>query len=252
MNTAVAAVILAAGKGSRMGSPRHKVLHELQGRPMLDHLLSSLSEIGAERTVLVVGAAREQIETAYPGIPMAIQHEQLGTGHAVRAAEPLLRGFSGTVLVLYGDVPLVSASTMRALCVALSDGTGLAVLGFRPADRRAYGRLVTDDKGELLRIMEHSDTNEAERAIGFCNSGIMAAGADLLFRMLPRIGCDNAKGEYYLTDIVALARGEGHHMATVEAPELEVAGVNSREELAALEAELAEAPARGPLWQRQS
>lgn len=245
MNTAVAAVVLAAGKGSRMGSPLHKVLHELQGRPMLDHLLSSLAEIGAQRTVLVVGAAREQIEAAYPDIPKAIQHEQLGTGHAVRSAEPQLRDFDGTVLVLYGDVPLISAHTMRALCAALTDGTALAVLGFHPADTRAYGRLVTGADGALLRIVEHSDASKAERAIGFCNSGVMAVRASLLFRLLARIGCDNAKGEYYLTDIVALARDEGHRVATVDAPELEVTGVNSHEELAALEAALAQGAADG-------
>lgn len=239
----IAAVVLAAGKGSRMGSPLHKVLHPLKGRPMLAHLLDSLARIEAEKVVLVVGAGREQIEEAFPALPKAIQHEQLGTAHAVRAAEGELAGFDGTVLILYGDVPLITPATMRALCAAVSGDVALAVLGFRPADTRAYGRLVTADDGRLLRIVEHSDASAAERAIGFCNSGVMAVRGDHLFRWLARVGCANAKGEYYLTDIVALARADGFRVATVEAGELEVTGVNSREELAALEAKLAEAVA---------
>lgn len=238
----IAAIVLAAGKGSRMGSPLHKVLHPLKGRPMLAHLLDSLARVEAEKVVLVIGAGREQIEEAFPALPKAIQHEQLGTAHAVRAAESELAGF-GTVLILYGDVPLISPATMRALCAAVSGEVALAVLGFRPADTRAYGRLVTAEDGSLLRIVEHSDASEAERAIGFCNSGVMAVRGDLLFPWLARVGCANAKGEYYLTDIVALARADGYRAATVEAGELEVTGVNSREELAALEEKLAEAVA---------
>lgn len=237
--SAVAAIVLAAGKGSRMGSPLHKVLHELRGRPMLAHLLDSLGAMGALRTVLVVGAGREQIEAAFPDLPRAVQHEQLGTAHAVRAAQEALGRFDGTVLILYGDVPLISPATMTALCAAVTGETAIAVLGFWPEDTRAYGRLVTDDEGGLLRIVEHADASDEERRIGFCNSGVMAVRGDLLFALLARVGCANAKGEYYLTDIVALARGDGHRVATVEAPELEVTGVNSREELAALEARLA-------------
>lgn len=238
--SAVAAVVLAAGKGSRMGSELHKVLHPLRGRPMLGHLLDSLSRIEAERVVLVVGAGREQVERAYPELPKAVQHEQLGTAHAVRAAEAELADFAGTVLILYGDVPLISPSTMRALCAAVAGETAIAVLGFRPPDTRAYGRLVTAPDGALLRIVEHADASEEERGIGFCNSGVMAVRGERLFPLLARVGCANAKGEYYLTDIVALARADGDTIATVEAPELEVTGVNSREELAALEARLDE------------
>lgn len=238
--SAIAAVVLAAGKGSRMGSDLHKVLHPLKGRPMLGHLLDSLARIEAARVVLVVGAGREQVERAYPELPKAVQHEQLGTAHAVRAAEAELHGFRGTVLILYGDVPLISPTTMRALCAAVTSETAIAVLGFRPRETRAYGRLVTAPDGSVLRIVEHADADADERRIGFCNSGVMAVRGTLLFPLLARIGCGNAKGEYYLTDIVALARADGHRVATVEAGELEVTGVNSRDELAALEARLNE------------
>lgn len=239
--TAIAAVVLAAGKGSRMGSDLHKVLHPLRGKPMLGHLLDSLAGIDAQQVVLVVGAGREQIEQAYPALPRAVQHEQLGTADAVRAAEPQLSGFAGTVLVLYGDVPLISPHTMRALCAAVARDTALAVLGFHPVDTRAYGRLVTGADGSLQRVVEHADATEEERRIGFCNSGVMAVRGDVLFPLLARVGCDNAKGEYYLTDIVTLARADGHRIVAIEAPELEVTGVNSREELAALEVRLANA-----------
>lgn len=238
--TPIAAIVLAAGKGTRMGSALHKVLHPLQGRPMLAHLLDSLAALDTARIVLVVGAAREQVEAAFPHLPTAVQHEQRGTAHAVRAAEAQLGEFTGTVLILYGDVPLITPATLRRLCAALDGESVLAVLGFRPQDTRAYGRLVTAPDGALLRIVEHADADAAERAIGLCNSGVMAVRGPLLFPLLARIGCANAKGEYYLTDLVALARSDGHRIPIVEAPELEVTGVNSREELAALEARLAE------------
>lgn len=236
----IAAVILAAGKGSRMGSNRHKVLHELAGKPLLAHVLDNLSDLNAAHRIVVVGAGREQVTAAFPEQEFAVQEEQRGTGHAVRMAAPALTGFGGVVLVLYGDVPLVSARTMEQLCAAVDCETGIAVLGFRPADTRAYGRLVTDREGRLERIVEHSDATPAERKIGYCNSGILAARAPLLFDLLEKVGNDNAKGEYYLTDIVGLARQAGERVATVEATPLEVAGVNSQAELAELERQLSE------------
>ncbi|MDQ0509167.1 NTP transferase domain-containing protein [Ancylobacter amanitiformis] len=238
---AIAAIVLAAGKGSRMGSELHKVLHPLRGKPMLGHLLDSLAHIDAARIVLVVGAGREQIERAYPDTPKVVQREQRGTADAVRTAEAELGDFPGTVLILYGDVPLIAPATMRTLCAAVAGDAVLAVLGFRPGDTRAYGRLVTAPDGGLARIVEHADASEEERRIDLCNSGVMAVRGEVLFPLLARVGCANAKGEYYLTDIVALARGDGHRVAIVEAAELEVSGVNSREELAALEARLADA-----------
>ncbi|MBD3894558.1 NTP transferase domain-containing protein [Halomonas sp. ML-15] len=231
----VAAVILAAGKGSRMESDVHKVLHPLAGKALLAHVLDNLKALGAEREVVVLGAGREQITSAFPRLTTAVQEEQLGTAHAVQVAAPALEDFDGIVLVLYGDVPLVSAETMARLCMAVDDVTPLAVLGFRPEDTRSYGRLVTDTSGGLERIVEHADATPAERAIGLCNSGIVAARAERLFSLLSRVGCDNAKGEYYLTDIVGLARQEGYRVATVETDSQEVTGVNSKQELAELE-----------------
>ncbi|WP_088632026.1 NTP transferase domain-containing protein [Phaeobacter sp. 22II1-1F12B] len=231
----IAAVVLAAGKGTRMKSDLHKVLHPLAGRPMLAHLLESLEALGATRSVLVVGSGREQIHAAFPGLQTVVQEPQLGTGHAVRMAEPALSGFAGVVLVLYGDVPLVTATTMRRLAEAVQGGDALAVLGFRPEDTRSYGRLLTDAEGRLERIVEHADASPEELEIDLCNSGIMAARSEFLFPLLAQLGNDNAKGEYYLTDIVALARAASHGIAVVETQPDEVAGVNSPEELAELE-----------------
>lgn len=244
IDTPISAVVLAAGKGSRMGSDLHKVLHEVAGKPMLGHVLDNLQRLDVARTVVVVGAAREQIHAAYPHLETAVQHEQLGTAHAVKMARDALVGFDGHVLILYGDVPLVRAATMRALCDALRGDAALAVLGFRPDDTRSYGRLVTDADGRLLRIVEHADADAETRALGFCNSGIMAARSDVLFDLLDLVGNDNAKGEYYLTDIVAHARQAGWSVATAEADPAEVTGVNSQAELADLNARLAETGAR--------
>ncbi|NIZ11912.1 NTP transferase domain-containing protein [Phaeobacter sp. HF9A] len=235
MPTEIAAIVLAAGKGTRMGSDLHKVLHSLNGKPLLGHVLDTLEGIEAARRLVVVGAGREQITAAYPALDTVVQEEQLGTGHAVRIAAKALEGFQGTVLVLYGDVPLVSARTMAALCDTIDAQTAVAVLGFHPQDAGAYGRLVTGPDGTLERIVEFSDASDAERAITFCNSGILAVRADALFQLLPRIRNDNAKGEYYLTDLVGLARQAGHRVATAEADPFEVTGVNSQAELAALE-----------------
>jgi bifunctional UDP-N-acetylglucosamine pyrophosphorylase/glucosamine-1-phosphate N-acetyltransferase len=238
-DTSIAAVVLAAGKGTRMGSDLHKVLHPLAGRPMLEHLLDSLDTLGAERRVVVVGAGRDQIAQAFPGLITAVQEPQLGTAHAVRMAQAALVDFTGIVLVNYGDVPLIQAATMQRLCAAVDADHGLAVLGFRPDDTRSYGRLVTDTRGRLEGIVEHADATPEQRAIEFCNSGIMAVRSELLWPLLAQVRNDNSKGEYYLTDIVALARANGQHVATAEAPADEVAGVNSQEELAALEQQIA-------------
>ena len=232
--TPIAAVILAAGKGARMGSDLHKVLHEVDGKPMLGRVLDNLDTLQIDQTVVVVGAGRAQIHAAFPDIATAVQEEQLGTGHAVRMAEAALQGFEGIVLVLYGDVPMVRAGTMKALCEKIDDDTALAVLGFRPEDTLRYGRRVTDAQGQLVRIVEHEDANAEEREINFCNSGILAGRAGVLFALLAQIGNDNAKGEYYLTDVVGLARATGHRIATAEADPLEVTGVNSQQELADL------------------
>ncbi|KPP91507.1 bifunctional UDP-N-acetylglucosamine diphosphorylase/glucosamine-1-phosphate N-acetyltransferase GlmU [Erythrobacter sp. HL-111] len=235
-----AAIILAAGKGTRMKSDLHKVLHPIAGRPMLEHLMASVEELGAARQVVVVGAGREQIETALDGrAETCLQEPQLGTGHAVQQAQGVLEGFAGDVLVLYGDVPFVRAQTMRAMLDRLNgpDAPAVVVLGFEPEDPLAYGRIIADDDGAIVRMVEYRDADEGERACHLCNSGLMAAKAGDLFALLGRVGNDNAQGEYYLPDIVNIAIGEGRPCAVVITDdEDEVAGINSRSELARVEA----------------
>lgn len=235
----IAAIILAAGKGTRMKSDLHKVLHPIAGQPMLLHLLDSVAALPPERTVVVTGAGREQVEAAVApiGASTALQAEQKGTGHAVLQARDALDGFAGDVLILYGDVPLVSAATMQRMIDRLRapDAPAVVVLGFRPDDTAAYGRVIADDTGRILKMVEHKDASPEERAERLCNSGLMAARSDQLFALLDQVGCANAAGEYYLVDIVNIAAAEGLASAVIETAAWEVAGVNSRAELAAVD-----------------
>ena len=235
----IAAIILAAGKGTRMKSDLHKVLHPIAGRPMLLHLAASVAALDPARTVVVTGAGREQVEAAVSplGIATALQAEQLGTGHAVAQAEAALAGFEGDVLILYGDVPLVSTATMQAMLDRLNaeDAPVAVVLGFRPTDAGAYGRIIAED-GVIAKMVEFKDATPAERAVDLCNSGLMAVRSADLFALLARVGNDNAAGEYYLPDIVMLAAADGRRSAVIETGATEVAGVNSRGELAGVEA----------------
>lgn len=237
----LAAIVLAAGQGTRMKSDLHKVLHPIAGRPMLAHLLATVAELDPARTMVVVGARREQVEAAVTplGAEIVEQVEQLGTGHAVAQAEEALGGFAGDVLILYGDVPLVRADTMRAMVDRLhaDDLPAAVVLGFRPVEPGAYGRVIADDAGRIARMVEFKDASEAERAETLCNSGLMAVRGEDLFALLARVGNANAAGEYYLPDIVMLAAQDGRHSAVIETGAVEVTGVNSRGELAALEGE---------------
>ena len=233
----LAVIILAAGKGTRMRSEMHKVLHPIAGRPMLMHLLHSVAELAPARTVVVTGAGREQVDAALAGtgVATALQAEQLGTGHAVAQAEAALGGFDGDVLILYGDVPLVTAATMRRMLERLRapDAPATVVLGFRPADPGAYGRVIATADGVIDRMVEFKDGTADERAVTLCNSGLMAVRSTDLFALLARVGNANAAGEYYLPDIVMLA---DRPSAVIETAADEVAGVNSRGELALLEA----------------
>ncbi|WP_315765114.1 bifunctional UDP-N-acetylglucosamine diphosphorylase/glucosamine-1-phosphate N-acetyltransferase GlmU [Sphingomonas sp. Y38-1Y] len=235
----IAAIVLAAGRGTRMKSDLHKVLHPIAGKPMLHHLLGSVAALGAERQVVVVGDRREQVEAAVAplGVATAHQAEQLGTGHAVAQAGAALAGFAGDVLILYGDVPLVRAETMRAMLDRLNaaDAPACVVLGFRPADPGAYGRVIVEGD-RILRMVEFKDASPEERAVDLCNSGLMAVRGEDLFGLLSRVGNDNAAGEYYLPDIVMLAATDGRASAVIETVADEVDGVNSRTELAWLEA----------------
>ena len=239
MSTAVAAIILAAGKGTRMKSDLHKVLHPIAGRPMLMHLMASVDALAPATKVVVVGSGKEQLEKALSGsAQLAVQEPQRGTGHAVQMAETALAGFDGDVLILYGDVPFVPTATMTAMLDRLNaaDAPAVVVLTFQPDDAQQYGRVITDGD-RILRMVEHKDATEAERACRLCNSGLMAVKAGDLFALLARVTDDNAAKEFYLVDIVNIANADGRLCVAVTTDPFDVAGVNSRAELAGMEAE---------------
>jgi len=236
----IAAIILAAGKGTRMKSSLHKVLHEVAGRPMIEHLLASVEALGPQKLVTIVGESREQLqERLAERVDFAVQDPQLGTGHAVQQAQDALAGFDGDVLVLYGDVPFVKAETMRAMIERLRavDTPAAVVLGFEPEDPLRYGRVIAQ-QGQIIKMVEYKDATEEERECTLCNSGLLAARSQDLFALLDRVKNENAQGEYYLPDIVNIAIADGHSCAVVscDTPD-EVAGINSRAELAAAEAQ---------------
>lgn len=236
--TPFAAIILAAGKGTRMKSDLHKVLHPIAGRPMLDHLLDSLAEASLARTVVVAGDRHQQLGKALAGrdVTVALQEPQLGTAHAALQAKPALADFSGLVLVCFGDCPMVQAATVRRLFAALEGGAKVAVLGFRPADPLAYGRIIADSDGTVRKMVEFKDASEDERACDLCNSGLIVAHSDDIWPLLEAVGNDNAQGEYYLPDVATGAIARGDKVVAIETAADEVAGINSRAELAMAEA----------------
>jgi bifunctional UDP-N-acetylglucosamine pyrophosphorylase / glucosamine-1-phosphate N-acetyltransferase len=236
----LAAIVLAAGKGTRMKSDLHKVLHPIAGRPMLAHLLASLAELGPAKTVVVVGEGREQVEPVATGLgaQVAVQQPQLGTAHAVKQAEAPLAGFDGDILILYADTPFVTAETMRRMQARLAeaDAPAVVVVASRPGNPKHYGRILASADGTIEKMVEYKDANEAERALDLCNSGLMAVRSAELWSLLARVGNANAAQEYYLPDIVMLAAQDGRRSAVIEVEAEEVEGVNSRAELAAQEA----------------
>jgi bifunctional UDP-N-acetylglucosamine pyrophosphorylase/glucosamine-1-phosphate N-acetyltransferase len=231
-----AAIILAAGQGTRMKSSMPKVMHRLAGRPMVQHLLASCAPV-FQRIVVVVGPGMAELEKSVAPHATVVQQKRLGTGHAARMAAPLLEGFSGDVAVLYGDNPLITTATLERLVAARAEAE-LALLAMRPTDPAKYGRVVLDATGQVERIVEWADASEGERRIGLCNAGVVCAAAPNLFRWLAALKNDNRQGEYYLTDVVQAARAEGLRAVAVEAPEAELRGINSRAELAVAEAEV--------------
>ncbi|MCP4329144.1 MAG: bifunctional UDP-N-acetylglucosamine diphosphorylase/glucosamine-1-phosphate N-acetyltransferase GlmU [Alphaproteobacteria bacterium] len=235
----LAIVVLAAGLGTRMKSDLPKVLHKVGGMPMIGHVLAALGELGAGKVIVVVGSEMADRPIDFAPAEVAVQSERRGTADAVRSALPCLESFDGDVLVAYGDTPLVSPETYAALLAAKrgSDGAAVAVLGFRPADATDYGRLITGEDGALQAIVETRDASAEERKIALCNSGLMVVDGRHLATLLAAIGDDNAKGEFYLTDIVKVARAAGHGCVYIESSDAnELMGINARADLAVAEA----------------
>ena len=232
-------IVLAAGQGTRMNSDLPKVLHPLGGVPLFVHAVEAGRALDPARIVLVTGHGADAVARAATAhddtILIARQTEQLGTAHAVAAARDAMAGAEGLAVVVYGDTPFLSEGTFDAIRAAHSGGADVVVLGFHAADPGRYGRLV-EQNGALERIVEWKDATPEERAITLCNSGVVAADAALLFDLVAAVGNDNAAGEYYLTDIVALARARGLTATAVTCPEAETLGINTRTELAAAEA----------------
>ena len=230
----LAVVVLAAGAGTRMKSAIPKVLHKLAGWPMLGHVLRNVEALKPSRIVGVVGPGQKAVAGAFAPHATVVQNRPLGTGHAARAALPALKGHAGPVLIVFGDAPLVMPRTMaRLIAECLRAQAGVGVLGFRAQDPTPYGRLIVED-GKLQAIVESRDATPEQREIDFCNSGVMCL-ADGAAALLNAIRNDNVKKEFYLTDLVEIARAAGHGAIAVEGDEEEFQGINSRAELAVAE-----------------
>lgn len=238
-DSAIATIILAAGHGTRMKSAKSKVLHEIGGRSLLAHVIASANALVPERVSVIIGdhapAVGEAALLENDAAVIAIQAPPRGTGDAVAKALPALEGFQGVVMILYADTPLVTPETLRALAQSVKAGKSASVLGFRPNDPGAYGRLIVNTNGQLEAIVEAKDASKDELAIDLVNSGVMAVDAEFLRHAIPQLNNDNAKGEYYLTDIIAIARANDKVCGVIEIDEEEVIGVNSRVELAVAE-----------------
>ncbi|MEM8739977.1 MAG: bifunctional UDP-N-acetylglucosamine diphosphorylase/glucosamine-1-phosphate N-acetyltransferase GlmU [Pseudomonadota bacterium] len=231
-------VILAAGKGTRMQSDLPKVLHQMAHAPLLAHAMRSGAVLAPAHTVVVAGHGSEAVSAAAlaedDSAVVVLQKEQLGTGHAVLQARTALAAFEGTLIVLYGDTPFIRPETLEAMIAARAEAD-VVVLGFETEEPGRYGRLKMAGDA-LTAIVEYKDADEAERAITLCNSGVMACDAALMFALLDKVSNDNAAGEYYLTDLVELARAAGKSATVVVCPQEETLGVDSRAGLARAEA----------------
>jgi bifunctional UDP-N-acetylglucosamine pyrophosphorylase/glucosamine-1-phosphate N-acetyltransferase len=232
----VGIIILAAGKGTRMRSNKPKVMQPLAGKSMISRILQTVSKLSVENISLVIAdgdeSVRQEALAQNPNIEFIIQKERLGTAHAVKCAMEHLTDFTGDILILYGDTPLLEASTMQNMLSKLAEGFAVNILGFHPKHPAEYGRLIVDENDELKAIIEFKEASEAERAIKLCNSGVVAIKADILRSLITKVKNDNAKGEYYLTDIVAIAKSDGMKCSYIQTDEEEVMGINSQKELA--------------------
>jgi len=233
---ALAVIVLAAGQGTRMKSALPKVMHGIAGRPMLAHVLAVAKALNAARMVVVTAPGAQAVTklAAEWGAETVVQERQLGTGHAVLAGEKPLAGFDGNLLVLFGDAPLLTAATLSRLTARLESGADLSALGFRAADPAGYGRMVVEGD-QLIRIVEDKDASADERRIDLCFAGMLAGRAGAIFDLLHGIDNQNAQSEFYLTEIIAIARSRSLRCAIVEGDEREMLGVNSRAQLAQAE-----------------
>ena len=238
INNPFSCVILAAGKGTRMKSSLPKVMHCLAGAPLISHVLSTLAPLAPEKTVVVVALGMDSVKQAVDQVngkvKFAVQKEQQGTGHAVRITQPEFVGYTGKIMILYGDTPLITTATLKKLLEA-SQSAEIVVLGMRMENPLGYGRLIIDANGQLEEIIEERDTTEEQKAINLCNSGVMVVSGKYLFELLEKVTKNNNAGEYYLTDIAALADDMGLHSHVIEADETELSGINTREQLASSE-----------------
>ncbi|MBL8577150.1 MAG: bifunctional UDP-N-acetylglucosamine diphosphorylase/glucosamine-1-phosphate N-acetyltransferase GlmU [Mesorhizobium sp.] len=237
-------IILAAGEGTRMKSAKPKVLHEIAGLPMVAHVAAAARNAGGGDIALVIGHGADEVRKAAGGFDPApeifVQEQRLGTAHAVLAARQAIEPGYDDVLVMFGDTPLIEAAPLLAARAKLAEGAAVVVVGFRPQNPAGYGRLI-EKNGKLVAIREDKDASEAEKKIGFCNGGLMAISGRHALSLLERVGNKNAKGEYYLTDIVEIATGDGLDVVATEASAESVLGINNRAELAEAEA----------IWQRR-
>jgi bifunctional UDP-N-acetylglucosamine pyrophosphorylase / glucosamine-1-phosphate N-acetyltransferase len=235
------AIVLAAGEGTRMRSARPKVVHAIAGRSLLAHVLDAVAKAGSTITAVVVGAGGDAVAAearrVVPAAEIFVQAERRGTAHAVLAAKPALARKPDDVLVIFGDTPLIRPQTLTRLREGLAQGAAVVVLGFRPRDPAGYGRLLLEGD-ELVAVREELDASEAERAIDLCNGGLMAFAGSTALAIIERIGNDNRKGEYYLTDAVAIARSMGLKATVIETEEDDVRGINTNAQLAETEAAL--------------
>ncbi len=235
----IIALVLAAGKGTRMKSSLPKVLHRLLGLPLLGHVVDLLKVVGVDSIFVVVGHGAEKVRETFKGWPVTfvIQKEQLGTGHAVKTSETALAQRHGQVLIMCGDAPLFLPKTLENFIHSHKDsGNKLSILSARFSDPTGYGRIIRDKAGRFKKIVEEKDASPSERAISEVNTGTYLVDKDVLFEVVQKIGCDNAQGEFYLTDIVELASGSGYGVDAFSlASEEEALGVNSRSQLATAE-----------------
>lgn len=235
INNPFACIILAAGKGTRMKSTMPKVMHQLVGMPLISHVLSALTPLSPEKTLVVLAPemdlVRQVVSKFDSNIKFATQNEQLGTGHAVRMTESELKGYTGKILVLCGDAPLITSGTLEKL-LEVSQSAEIVVLGMRMDNPTGYGRLLVDANGQLEEIIEERDATQEQKAINLCNSGLIAVSGKYLFSLLEKLTSNNNAGEYYLTDIIALADDIGLHCHVVVADSSELSGINTRAQLA--------------------